>query len=126
MKRFVVAAVLALALSTGTAVAATAPIMNIAKTQITAIAPGRDMHSAIKGALEGRGWTIRSEQPGLINAHLLVRVHTADIAISYDANSYSITYVGSENLDYDAKKSRIHRNYNRWIANLDMDIKKRL
>lgn len=44
--------------------------------------------------------------------------------IPYDTKFYSILYVKSENLDEDDGK--IHRNYNRWINNLNVDIQRQL
>ncbi len=35
-------------------------------------------------------------------------------------------YADSENLDYDAEKNEIHRNYNSWVQNLRGDINNEL
>jgi len=45
-----------------------------------------------------------------------------NIEISYDDNGYSIRYVDSKGLDYDAERMLIHKNYNRWMANLNKNI----
>ena len=39
------------------------------------------------------------------------------VDIVFDTSKYSITYKESSNLDY--KNHKIHRNYNRWVANLN-------
>lgn len=54
----------------------------------------------------------------------MVRDHRADITIAYDADSYSIRYRDSQNMDYN--NGKIHRNYNRWVANLNYDIQRAL
>jgi hypothetical protein len=83
-----------------------------------------DPSPAIEAALADRGWQVVGRGPGMIDAAILVRQHRADIRITYDARSYSIGYRGSEMLD--ARGDRIHRNYNRWVANLDRSIQQRL
>ena len=82
-----------------------------------------DIETAIVRSLEDRGWMVTEKTPGRVVAKIDVRArHSATIAISYTATTYSIAYVDSSGLDYDAKKGTIHRNYNRWIANLNNDI----
>lgn len=63
-------------------------------------------------------------KPGLIRAELYVRSHHAVVEIPYSDKFYSILYVESENLKYD--DGEIHRNYNRWVNNLNVDIKRKL
>lgn len=79
----------------------------------------------IAGCLD-KGWTCREVTPGLIEASIDVRKHHAEANIAYDTEHYSITYKDSELLDYNNHRNTIHRNYNRWIANLDAEIKKNL
>ena len=79
----------------------------------------------ISGCLD-KGWTCREVTPGLIEASIDVRKHRAVAIIAYDADSYSITYKDSQLLDYNSRRNTIHRNYNRWINNLDAAINKHL
>ena len=46
------------------------------------------------------------------------------IRVFYSPRSYAIKYVDSFGLDYERtyKKTTIHRNYNRWIRNLNQEI----
>jgi hypothetical protein len=44
----------------------------------------------------------------------------AEVRVNYTATSYSITYANSQNLR--ASGGKIHKNYNRWVNNLDKDI----
>ena len=83
--------------------------------------------SAIKKALSHRGWLVAKEEPGKVYATLHLRVHTAKILISYDADRVSIQYVDSDKLKYRKDKNGreyIHKNYNSWIKNLLKDISK--
>lgn len=84
------------------------------------------MEQAILNAQNSdRGWALKKQNEGLITGHLINREYTADVQIPYTASGYTIKYVGSsENLNSDGKI--IHRNYNRWVANLDKDIQKEL
>ncbi len=69
-----------------------------------------------------RGWIIKQLEPGHLEATIYVRSHMAKVDITYDAAAYSIRYNDSENLGY--KNGKIHRNYNKWVKNLDMDIQR--
>ena len=79
---------------------------------------------AIQSAGSTLGWSVRLVKPGHIDATIHLRKHMAKVAIKYSTKSYSITYVDSENLNYDG--TVIHKNYNGWIINLDSGIKQRL
>jgi hypothetical protein len=48
--------------------------------------------------------------------------HVVTSKITYDDDSFSIDYVSSSNMRYDAEDGTIHRNYNRWVANLHSDL----
>jgi hypothetical protein len=111
----------ALALLGAVAGCSTKKVLEIQNSPISASA---DPAAVIEGALADRGWLIVSRSPGFIDATILQRDHRADIRVTYTASSYSIAYRGSENLN--AKNGLIHRNYNRWVANLDRDIQRRL
>jgi len=48
------------------------------------------------------------------------------VDIAYDTKAFSITYKDSSNLQYDAAKSEIHKNYNGWVQNLENGIRAQL
>lgn len=75
---------------------------------------------AIAIALEGWGWVITGQAEGRVDARLHVRAHLAEIRIEYDARQVALSYVSSENLDYEEQDGQrfILRNYTRWIDNL--------
>ncbi len=77
---------------------------------------------AIVSACAQRGWVCQVVAPGDVKGRLNLRSHQADITIQYDLGKFSIVYVSSQNLRYDAEKNTIHRNYNKWVLNLSNDI----
>jgi len=83
-----------------------------------------DIATAIKEAAVRRHWIVREIEPGLIQATLNIRAHTAEVEIKYNKQSYSIVYKDSTNLRY--RNGRIHPRYNTWIQNLRREIDYRL
>lgn len=69
------------------------------------------------------GWIMEPVSPGYIRASIVVRQHTAVAAIRYTVNSFSIEYVDSTNLYYDAQTKEIHNQYNNWIRYLEGKIR---
>ena len=57
-------------------------------------------------------------------ASIHVRSHFAKVEIAFDTRAYSITYLDSNNLDYNAQKRKIHRNYNKWVILLSEAIQR--
>jgi len=103
------------------------PPLAISQAPIAASHSTSEVESAILSALAGRGWQVAEKTPGKIVATIDVRGrHSAKIAVLYSAASFSIDYVDSTGLEYDAEKKTIHRNYNRWVANLRNDINMKL
>lgn len=83
-----------------------------------------DVEDAILDAMRGRGWALNRREQGLIVADLNVREHFARINFRYSANSVTLEYVESRNLDYEVVdgEPRIHGNFNTWMTNLIRDI----
>ena len=69
-----------------------------------------------------RGWQCKAVKPGEIRAVLYVRKHMAESRITFDTETYSVTYVDSNELRYDPATNEIHRKYNLWVVNLISDI----
>ena len=79
------------------------------------------MKQIIVNALKKREWNVQRLSPQLVQAEITIRnQYYAAIDIRYTRNSYAITYRDSRDLGY--KNGKIHRNYNRWVNNLDSDI----
>ncbi|MCU1721990.1 hypothetical protein [Pseudomonas sp. 5P_5.1_Bac1] len=74
----------------------------------------------LTGAAE-RGWTVRNIGDEVIQADILVRnMYYARVDITYSLSNYRIDYRDSREMDY--RDGKIHRNYNRWVKNLDKSI----
>ncbi|MGB3127295.1 MAG: hypothetical protein WBB95_26085 [Pseudomonas sp.] len=80
-----------------------------------------NVKAIIVNALQKREWSVQRLSPQLVQAEITVRnQYYAAIDIHYTRNSYAITYRDSRDLGF--KDGKIHRNYNRWVNNLDSDI----
>ena len=99
--------------------ARTAPIEQI-QTTVSAGHTEAQVKKAIIKAGAQREWIMSEAGPRVIKARQQSRDHVAEIKITYSATSYSINYDSSLNLM--ASGGKIHRNYNRWVHNLDKDI----
>ncbi|EGA71656.1 hypothetical protein VISI1226_12756 [Vibrio sinaloensis DSM 21326] len=100
------------------------PVMNVEDTPVAYNLQSKQVKSAIMQAASNRGWVIEEISPNELNAKIHVRSHFAEVKIPYNEKFYSIIYLNSENLK--ASDGKIHRNYNRWINNLNVDIKRQL
>lgn len=105
------------------------PVLTVVDSPIATAPDQASISETIDAKLTARGWEIMEKTPGKTIAKYSKGNpkedepgHSATIAVVYDADSYSIEYVDSENLDYDEGKGEIHRIYNRWVHNLDMDL----
>ncbi|MCF3281496.1 hypothetical protein L1Z99_23930 [Escherichia coli] len=99
--------------------ARTAPIDQVHST----VSAGHTQEQAKKAILKAgveRKWIMSESGQGIIKARQQSRDHSAEIRINYTASSYDINYENSQNLQ--ASGGQIHKNYNRWVRNLDKDI----
>ena len=80
------------------------------------------VRTTIIESLSKRRWEILQEEPGMFRAGINVRSHYAEIIIRYSATDLKINYVKSSNLDYNASSNKIHRNYNKWVRNIEQDV----
>ena len=113
--------ILSMFMATSTVMAAD-PILNIEDSPITT-SQDLSMEDVERIIIEGcrvRNWEPDVVAPGHIVATLYIRSHVAKVDIMFNTKNYSITYKDSVNLDY--KKGKIHRNYNKWVRNLNSDI----
>mgnify|MGYP000182553789 CR=1 FL=1 len=103
----------------------TAPVLNVNNEPVSKVSGQSNLtleqvEKVIVGAAIKRGLKPRIVNPGLVEARLDLRQHTAIINIAFTPSAYSINYVDSQNLHYD--NGKIHRNYNNWINGLSRDI----
>ncbi len=80
--------------------------------------------NSIRISLVNYDWKITEDGDGVIFARYEKSngLIMATIKVSYDTKSYSIEYVDSKNLDANLEAKKIHRNYVRWINNLNKFI----
>ncbi|WP_018870262.1 MULTISPECIES: hypothetical protein [unclassified Thioalkalivibrio] len=106
----------------------TAPVHNVSDTTITNAQGERPdaevMSQAIRDAGARLGWRMEEVEPGVMEGAIRVRDHTAVVEIPYSAGQYRIDYKDSTNLNH--TNGEIHPNYNRWIENLDNQIRAEL
>jgi hypothetical protein len=82
-----------------------------------------DYKNAIIRAGAARGWAFSDDGPGAMIGTVVVRgKHTAKVRVLYDEKAFSIVYLDSNQLNYDASRGEIHPNYNSWVRNLRNDI----
>ena len=124
MKRYIIAAVLAVAV----VACATVPIMNVDNAAVPSSGgkqPTSDqVRMAIMRAGGALGWQMKDDGPNKLVGTLMLRTHTAVVEIPYSPTSYSIKYRSSVNLDESG--GNIHKNYNGWIQNLTKGINTQL
>ncbi|WP_376693193.1 hypothetical protein [Wenzhouxiangella sp. EGI_FJ10409] len=109
--------------------ATTAPVLESPRqVSVPAAADAGDVEDAVIDALRTRGWAVAERSDGRIVADLNVRAHFARIDIRYDADSVTLEYVDSRNLEYEVVEGeeRIHGNFNSWMTNLVNDIQRSL
>jgi len=106
-----------------------APIYNVSGDAVQSNRPNltmSDVQKAITRAGATLGWQMEDAGPGHMIGTLHLRNHVAVVDITYDTKSYSIKYKDSTNLQYDAAKGEIHKNYNGWVQNLENGIRVQL
>jgi hypothetical protein len=108
-----------------------ASILNIEDEPISLKTDGtsftdQEVRIAIIDGCIAKGWSAILDEEGAIHAKILVRKRYAvEVEITHTPESYSITYVSSDNLNYNDKRQTIHGKYNRWIQNLRASINKK-
>ena len=70
-----------------------------------------------------RDWKPEFEGNSRITCSILVRGrHYVKVDIPFNESDYSILYLESEEMNYNAARQSIHRKYNGWVKNLQMMI----
>lgn len=82
--------------------------------------PISDVRETIVAVGTKLGWKVVDVKPGLLEATLHRRDHSATVNIPYSASSYSIQFKSATNLG--EKDGLIHQNYNGWVQNFDRGI----
>lgn len=79
---------------------------------------------AIRVGAVQRGWIPEVVDANLVRCRLDNRGHLVVVDVPHTANSFSVRYSSSANMDYDPASGTIHRKYNAWVANLVQDIQR--
>jgi hypothetical protein len=98
-----------------------APVSQIANTPTLA-----QVDKAVKDSLLGRGWIPQKVSPHIYQGTYNRRELMAKIKITFDTSVFNIQHVDSKNLSYDSSNESIHPTYNKWVKNLERDIRKRV
>lgn len=80
---------------------------------------------AILAGAAAKNWTVVEQANGKLQASLKVRnKHTIIVTIGYNAQSYSITYQDSIDMNYGQRDGKpvIHPFYNNWVSELKESI----
>jgi hypothetical protein len=79
----------------------------------------------IVAAGQRHGWAVAKDAPGLLTLRLVVRgKHVVVVDVAYDTTTSRITYVSSENMDYEVRHGvpTLHSSYTRWVTLLAQSI----
>jgi len=100
------------------------PIYNIVNHPIPAASQKLSSDEIAKAIIAGgarTGWQIAPNADGSLTGKIDVRnKHHAIVTITYSQTNYSLTLVSSTNLLQEG--NLIHRNYNRWVRELEKDV----
>lgn len=86
------------------------------------VGSAKEVAFSIERALTKQDWQIRHSQPGLIEAAKTSSGKSADVYIVYGYQGYSIEYVDSDHMQYDAQKDTIDSDYRKWTGDLNQAI----
>ena len=99
------------------------------KPIVVKFTPSIDVAILKQAIIEGsnrRRWIVSEVAENEILATVNTRGISLTVSIKYDGNGYSIEYVESEGLKYNAKKNLIHDKYDYWVnARLNQEINRR-
>jgi len=90
----------------------------------------KNVREAVRRALFKRRWQTKKISSTKIRATYTKRgrgvVHKAVVDVSFSKKSVRIKYHHSEFLNYDKAAGTIHGTYNKWIQNMERDIRYQL
>lgn len=89
-----------------------------------------EVKKAVRKALFDKGWEAREIGAGHMQGKHTKSgkngSYTAVVDVRYDARTVRIGYKDSENLNYDKTDNTIHGTYNKWVRNLERNIRANL
>lgn len=120
----------ALALAASLAVARSTNMIELGRQNaVTADAQPMTVDAMRKAIIAGgsvHGWKPVADQPGVLTLEADSGQHQAVVDVAYDAQGWQINYKSSTNLNYEHtdKKTSIHPKYNKWIEELNNEIRR--
>ncbi len=99
----------------------TTPVNGLTKAQVKQAI----LDNGTKGKAAFGTWKMVVLNSNTIRGHLFNRKFEIVVDIPYSATGYSINYV-SVNPNLQGSNGKVHRNYNRWVNNLDVKIRESL
>ena len=96
-------------------------IMSIEDCKVT-LSGTRTMKEVVVAAAHGKMWMPEERGDNTVRCTLDVRGHQVVVDVVFTDTSFSIRYISSQNMDYDAATRRINRKYNQWVRNLRREI----
>lgn len=90
-----------------------------------------DVKQVIRKALFKRGWDIKEVGAGNIEGTYTKSGrhgarHTATVGFRFDSKTIRMEYRDSQDLDYNKADGTIHKTYNRWVRNIEKDVRSAL
>ena len=82
----------------------------------------KDFKAAVCRAAIGRHWGVQEVGPNVLRCTLNVRGHSVVVDVVNDGKNFSVVYVDSSNMMYDANADVINHRYHHWVRNLVKDI----
>lgn len=87
-----------------------------------------EVKNAVRRALLQRNWRVKEIARGHVEAKYSKAgrrgvEHVATVDIQYDTKNIRIAYKDSQELNYDKDANEIHPTYNKWVRNLEKDIR---
>ena len=102
------------------------PVRNVNDVKIRQSLTKKQVAEAIIDAATRRKWNVIKEEANVIQLSISPRKHTLTVDVPFSEEMYSINYVSSENLNYDAKSGTVHKKAYKWMLRLRKDIDKAL
>lgn len=99
--------------------------------QIGAVAPCQiqsvsQVEKAVRASLSAQHWKIVSADDHTIQAKKILKEMQVTIDVAYGYRGFSIEYVDSKNMDYNAENDSIDPTYKKWTYNLSYAIQNHL
>ena len=119
-----------LSAAAGLAVARSTTMVELGRqTYMTTDAKPIGVDAVRKAILAGgavHGWKPVADVPGVLTLEADSGQHQVVVDVAYDAQGWLITYKSSANMNYEHsdKKSSIHPKYNKWVEDLNGEIRR--